>query len=396
MQETNTFELPRFSNHTTNQLEAICANEMTPSIPGSMSVSEMEQESVRLYLSEDERQLDVTDLALESLERMMFSQGKIKQSLARLQKALEVADEDYTVLRTENTALCIPNQRMKQTVREAEQLTDELEAMQSLLAEKDEALSNLQRHTQILVVDSEKLNCCCLLFWLEKEKLSLVEQIDTITNEMSSIESASAIDNIKMADLVQIYRSLQLDLEEVRVSMAQKEEVLLQKDFANKQLERSLSEYTSIIQDLKERITALEIQQEEAIVNQVDYMDYMGSMIAGSRNYVSLEAEMSLVPLKMGTSSDEEEQDQSEECEEMKPVEAVKEETSRWTHVVRGVKAAGRLTLGLLVPLGILAATLPISYEHQAGGSCMDTFWSAARSLMEPYCTLTYLTPFPV
>ncbi|KAJ7983340.1 hypothetical protein DPEC_G00380150 [Dallia pectoralis] len=84
---------------------------MTPSIPGSMSVSEMEQESVRLYLSEDERQLDVTDLALESLERMMFSQGKIKQSLARLQKALEVADEDYTVLRTENTALCIPNQR---------------------------------------------------------------------------------------------------------------------------------------------------------------------------------------------------------------------------------------------------------------------------------------------
>ncbi|KAJ7983351.1 hypothetical protein DPEC_G00379940, partial [Dallia pectoralis] len=131
--------------------------------------------------------------------RMMFSQGKIKQSLARLQKALEVADEDYTVLRTENTALCIPNQRMKQTVREAEQLTDELEAMQSLLAEKDEALSNLQRHTQIL----------------EKEKLSLVEQIDTITNEMSSIESARAIDNIKMADLVQIYRSLQLDLEEV-------------------------------------------------------------------------------------------------------------------------------------------------------------------------------------
>ncbi|KAJ8002264.1 hypothetical protein DPEC_G00178090 [Dallia pectoralis] len=97
-----------------------------------------------------------------------------------------------------------------------------------------------------------------------------------------------------------------------------------------------------------------------------------------------------------GTSSDEEEQDQSEECVETKPVEAVKEETSRWTHVVRGVKAAGRLTLGLLVPLGILAATLPISYEHQARGSCMDTFWSAARSLIEPYCTLTYLTPFPV
>ncbi|KAJ7998063.1 hypothetical protein DPEC_G00218650 [Dallia pectoralis] len=90
-------------------------------------------------------------------------------------------------------------------------------------------------------------------------------------------------------------------------------------------------------------------------------------------------------------------QDQREECVEMEqPVEAVKEEISLWTHVVRGVKAAGRLTLGLLVPLGILAATLPISYEHQARGSCMDTFWSPALSLMEPHCTMTYLTPLPV
>ncbi|KAJ7998072.1 hypothetical protein DPEC_G00218740 [Dallia pectoralis] len=90
-------------------------------------------------------------------------------------------------------------------------------------------------------------------------------------------------------------------------------------------------------------------------------------------------------------------QDQREECVEMEqPVEAVKEETSLWTHVVRGVKAAGRLTLGLLVPLGILAATLPISYEHQARGSCMDTFWSPALSLIEPPCTMTYLTPLPV
>ncbi|KAJ7998222.1 hypothetical protein DPEC_G00220350 [Dallia pectoralis] len=79
-----------------------------------MSVSEMEQneESVRLYLSEDESFLNITDLASESLEQMMFSQGKMKQSLGRLQKELEVADEDYTVLlRAENTALCIPNQK---------------------------------------------------------------------------------------------------------------------------------------------------------------------------------------------------------------------------------------------------------------------------------------------
>ncbi|KAJ7993753.1 hypothetical protein DPEC_G00257950 [Dallia pectoralis] len=65
-----------------------------------------------------------------------------------------------------------------------------------------------------------------------------------------------------------------------------------------------------------------------------------------------------------GNSSDEEVQEQKEKCVEMEqPVEAVKEKTVLWTHVVRGVKAAGTLTLGLLVPLGILVATLP-SYEQ--------------------------------
>ncbi|KAJ8003867.1 hypothetical protein DPEC_G00152860 [Dallia pectoralis] len=330
---------------------------------------EQTEVSVRLCMSEEEDSLIVADLASESLAEFMFIQSKMKQSLLKLQKALEVADEDYKVLGDENTALCIQNQRMNQTIRDAEQLEDELSVMQRLLSEKNEALSDLKMYIQKL----------------EKEKVSLVEQLETITYEMSSIESARDIETKKMDNLTQFHRSLQLHLEEVRLTLALKDEVILQKDFANEQLERSLIEYTSIIQDLKERIDTLKTKQEEAIVNEVDYMDFMGSVIAGSHNNVSLAEEMHLLPLKMGSSSDDEEQ----------PAEAVKEKTSLWTHVVGGVKAAAKLTLGLLVPLGILVATLPISYDYPARSSSMDTFWSAAGSLAEPFCT-TYMTPFPV
>ncbi|KAJ8005360.1 hypothetical protein DPEC_G00145810 [Dallia pectoralis] len=391
MQETHDlpFEQPRFFSHTTNQLEAIGTNVITP-FPGStrrrwreISVSEMEQneESVRLYLSEEESFLNFADMTpeerLDVWAELMFSQRKLKLSVSELHKALEVADESYTVLRAENTVLCSQNQRMKQTIGEAEKLTDELEDMQTLLSEKDEAMSNLMRYTQKL----------------EQEKVSLVEQIKTISDEMSSIVSAREIDNTKMADLNNCHRSLQVHLEEARVTMAQTEEVVLKKDFANKQLEQSLTEYASIIQDLKEKINALQIQQEEAIVDTVDYMEFNGSVIAGRRNYQSLEQEMSLVPRKMGNPSEE---GQEEYVQMEQHVEAVKEKTGLWTHVVRGVKAAGTLTLGLLVPLAVLAATLPISYEHHARGSCMGTFWSAAGSLMEPLCTTTCMTHVPV
>ncbi|KAJ8002905.1 hypothetical protein DPEC_G00163810 [Dallia pectoralis] len=324
---------------------------------------------------EEEGRVNFTDMTsverLDVMAELMFSWRKLKQSVSELQRALEVADESYTVLHAENTVLCSQNQRMKQTILDAEQLEDELEVMRSQLSEKDETLSHLRTYTQKL----------------EDEKVSLVEQFEIITDEMSSIEQARAIDNINMANLTRSQRSLQLHLEEARVSMAQKDEVLLKKDFAYEQLEGSLSDYTSVIQNLKERISSLEIQQEEAIVNEVDHMTYDGCFMAGSRNNLSLVEEMNMLPLKMENSSDEEVEEQS--------VEAVREKPGLWTHVNRGLKAAGSLTLGLLVPLGIMAATLPISYEHHARGSCMDTFWSAAGSLVEQHCSTTYVTPFP-
>ncbi|XP_019897169.2 centrosomal protein of 290 kDa isoform X2 [Esox lucius] len=356
---------------------------------GANSYEEVEQkdDSVRLYLSEEERFLNFADLTAEErhdvLAGLVFSQSKLKQSVSELQRMLEVAEENNTVLCAENMALCNQNQRMKQTIHDAEQHTDELEGMQSLLTEKEDLVGNLKTYTQKL----------------EKEKVSLVDQITTMSSEMSSIVSARAIDKKNIVNFIQFQRSLQLQLEEVRVIMTQNDEAIRQKDFANEQLERSVREYTTIIQDLKERITNLESQQEEAIVNKVDYMTFDGAVIAGSQRAVSLEEELRLLPLRMGDPSDEEVQEQREEerVDMGHQVEVVKEEkNSLWTHMVKGVKAAGSFTLGFLVPLGVLASMLPINHEYHTRGSCMDTFWSAAGSIIEPYCTMTHMKPFPV
>ncbi|KAJ8001097.1 hypothetical protein DPEC_G00187690 [Dallia pectoralis] len=46
--------------------------------------------------------------------------------------------------------------------------------------------------------------------WRRREGVFLVEQIEIITDEMSSIEQARAIDNINMANLTRSQRSLQV------------------------------------------------------------------------------------------------------------------------------------------------------------------------------------------
>lgn len=250
-------------------------------------------EFVRLYVSEEERILNSADLSAEErsdvLAELVYSRSRLKQLNSELQRTVELADDNNTVLRTENAALRNQVKGMKQSIHDAEQLMDELEEIRSLSAEKDGATGNLESYIK----------------QLEKEKEILEDQIETIGSEMSRIIPDRATDKKKIADLSQALQALQLRLEESRLTLDQRYEVIHKKDFVVEQLEQSLIEYSSITQDLKEKMKDLESQLVEALVNGGEgrYMALDGTLSAATQRSITLAEEMGLLPRRMATVS---------------------------------------------------------------------------------------------
>ncbi|XP_024272106.1 golgin IMH1-like isoform X2 [Oncorhynchus tshawytscha] len=355
-------------------------------------------ESVRLYVSEEERILNSADLSSEErrdvLAELVYSRSRLKQLNSELQRTVEVADDNNTLLRTENTALRNQVKGMKQSIHDAEQLMDELEEIRSLLVEKDDATGNLEAYIK----------------QLEKEKEILEDQIETIGSEMSRIIPDRATDKKKIVNLSQALQALQLRLEESRLALDHRDEVL-RKDFVVEQLGQSLTEYSSIAQDLKEKMKDLQSQLAEALINggEGGYMALDGTLSAATQRSISLAEELGLLPCMMEDSSDEvqreekieEEQRVEERVERQadeKKEEVVKQEKQMleeksgvWSDMVRGVRAAGGFTLGFLVPLGVLVSMVPGCYDHCTGLGFTNTFWSTARYLIQPYCNVHHI-----
>ncbi|XP_042154813.1 golgin subfamily A member 6-like protein 22 isoform X3 [Oncorhynchus tshawytscha] len=372
---------------------------VTPSSTGMQN-----DEFVRLFVSEEERILNSADLSAEErsdvLAELVYSRSRLKQLNSELQRTVELADDNNTLLRTENAALRNQVKGMNQSIHDAEQLMDELEEIRSLSAEKDGATGNLESYIK----------------QLEKEKEILEDQIETIGSEMSRIIPDRATDKKKIADLSNALQALQLRLEESRLALDQRYEVIHKKDFVIEQLEQSLTEYSSIAQDLKEKMKDLESQLAEALVNGGEgrYMALDGTLSAATQRSISLAEEMGLLPRRMDESSDEEVQEQRyervekeekqrvderiEREENEKKDEEVKEEKQLlqekrgvWSDLVGDVQAAGGFTLGFLAPLGVLVSMVPGCYNHCTGLSCTDILWSTARYLIQPYCNVHHI-----
>ncbi|XP_055737977.1 golgin subfamily A member 6-like protein 24 [Salvelinus fontinalis] len=361
-------------------------------------------EFVRLYVSEEERILNSADLSAEErsdvLAELVYSRSRLKQLNSELQRTVELADDNNTLLRTENASLRNQVKGMKRSIHDAEQLMDELEEIRSLSAEKDGTTGNLESYIK----------------QLEKEKESLEDQIETFGSEMSRIIPDRATDKKKIADLSNALQALQLRLEESRLTLDQRYEVIHKKDFVIKQLEQSLTEYSSIAQDLKEKMKDLESQVAEALVNGGEgrYMALDGTLSAATQRSISLAEEMGLLPRMMDESSDEEVQEQRDERVEKEEKQRVEERKEReenekkeeevkeekqllqekrgvWSDLVGGVQAAGGFTLGFLAPLGVLVSMVPGCYDHCTGLSCTDILWSTVRYLIQPYCNVHHI-----
>ncbi|XP_062336404.1 protein KASH5-like isoform X2 [Osmerus eperlanus] len=241
-------------------------------------------ESARMYVSEDESLLKASGLNLEEthnvISELIYSQDKLKQLNVELQHSVELADEQNTSLHTENTALSHQLKSLKQAMHDAEKLGDELEDLRRAAAEMDVTISTQGNRIR----------------QLERENKALKAQYENINSEMSCILPERAKNKSKIAKLSNALQALQQQLEEHRLSLDKNSYDLHEKTMIIEHLESSLEEYTTIVQELKKKNKHLEVQLEEALVfGGADASDVKESLSVDGNHPMSIGEELGLL-----------------------------------------------------------------------------------------------------
>ncbi|XP_041924589.1 myosin-11-like isoform X2 [Alosa sapidissima] len=435
------------------------------------------EECNEVYIAEEEEVWNSSDLSLEEkrdIVELLHCKNRFMKRNADLQKALDACEDSNTHLEMENSALKSQVKSMKQSIQDAEQLMEEMDVIRGALADSEAASSNLK----------------ACISKLEKENKALINQIETVANEMSKLLPERESDKEKITNLTQHIKALQQQLEETRMLLDEKTAVINSKDMLVNQLKASLEEFATMEQTLKRAVKDLEGQLELARVTAGgSFLNSKGLVLATTDNCFSLAEELGLMP-GHPESDDEVEVDEPAMVEEEKPItveeekvlkvekilqvpdepirfeeeirqvpqaiiedqkevhrevslendieevkyeqvdrkvgqemqevtksldeegveqaETVEEEqigfcvaeqedtpqhpSVHWLGEAyhsfrRGVLTASAFSLGVVLPLSVVSAALP-PYHSGSGLGCSDFFWSTARQVLGPYCTV--------
>ncbi|KAJ8375770.1 hypothetical protein SKAU_G00063500 [Synaphobranchus kaupii] len=268
---------------------------------------------------------------------------------------------------------------MKQAVDNAKQLMDEVEEMRGSLTEEAKTKGKLET----------------IIKQMEKENEMLRSQLETLTNEMCNT-SERQIDKEKIIHLSSLLQDLEKDMEEARLTIDHKEEVIQKKYFQIEQLESSHAEYSMIVQDLKEKLKDLEDQLAEALIaGEGSFQDLDGTFCPTTRSSsVSLCEELRLL---QHANAQEPYEDETEVVEIAADCSIPKLRwwERKWSRMKRGAHAAGVLSFRLLVPLCVATAIVPICYDNP-GLSCVEIMWNIAHRLIQPYCSVHHIGLPPI
>ncbi|XP_076866806.1 uncharacterized protein LOC143518219 isoform X2 [Brachyhypopomus gauderio] len=356
------------------------------------SYDEEKQENEDKY--EEQRTINSSDLNLKEknkfIAELVHSQNCLKTLNADLQKSLEMSDDCNMSLIAENTDLKNQIKGMKQTIQDAQQVSEELDNLQPEKLETERLLS------------ASEAKCK----QLEKQNKTLQEDMAVLSSETSSILSENEMYERKFVELSKLLKALQQQVEEYRLHLKQNGELIDQRVFVIQQLECSVTESSTIIQDLKEKIKGLEEQVSWAVVNggEGSFMYFDGTLSAATQRSLSLAKELGLLPggqmeCHKGEKEDQlyEKEDGSENEKIKKELKTEKKGSLRWLssgNLKRGLSAAGVMGLTCTAPLGALIVLI---YTCEgAGPSCAGLICNTVEELIKPYCNLHHLFPPPV
>ncbi|KAJ8279268.1 hypothetical protein COCON_G00063340 [Conger conger] len=310
---------------------------------------------------------------------LVHTKNCLKKMNADLQERLDVAEDSNAVLHSENSMLRNQVKGMKQAVDDAKQLMDEVEELRGSLVEQAMAKGKLETSIKQMEKENEILKC----------------QLETLINEMCNT-SEKQMDREKIIRLSSLLQDLEKDMEETRLTLDHKAEVIQTKDFQIEQLESSQAEYSLIVQDLKEKLKDLEDQLAEALIaGEGSFQDLDGTFSPTTRSSsVSLCDELRLLQ-HVNVQELSKEETEVVEIASDSSIPNLGWWERKWSRLRRGAHAAGVLSFRVLVPLCVATAIAPIYYDNP-GLSCVDMIVNVAHRLIQPYCSVHHIGLPPI
>ncbi|XP_048123014.1 uncharacterized protein LOC125309936 isoform X1 [Alosa alosa] len=333
---------------------------------------------------------------------------------ADLQNVLYAHEDSNANLELENKSLKDQIKSMKPSVLDGGKLVHNMDDIHAALAEKERA-------TRSLMANIRKL---------EKENKTMYGQIAAINDEISAILPKRETDQKKITDLSQIVQTLEQKLQEKRLQLAERDEIIHQRDCMIDSQKASLMELNTTGEQLKSNIKDLESQWEfEVVTEGGSFLNLDGSFSLAPTSPLSLAEEFSMIPGLLESMDAPQHPDNPEDeigdvsqqevevgvtCEKVKEVktdlaelkamevkQAQHSENSvswlgeAWGHFKRGAWVGAAVGLGVLLPLSLLSLATP-SCSTIPGLDCMDVLWTTARHIVQPYCDVQHfgMPPF--
>ncbi|XP_051275504.1 myosin-11-like isoform X2 [Dicentrarchus labrax] len=298
---------------------------------------------------------------LEKIAELDYGQSQLRDLNAEMRHWLDVADDEIATLRSENAAFKKQVKAQEKIISEAQQV--EAEPCRSLLADELDVKTCSEKRIQKL----------------EKEYTMIKEENKKLTAELKSLWQERERDKTTLNKFTVALQTLEKDLQ-------------------IKHSKETVEECSNIMKDL--RLTNQELRKQlEDTKDEASFAvlsDVIGQKEGSLSPLLSFAEEIKLLAssaeVKTSKSNSKDLRHEENEAEELLDHQSltVDLQTKRCAgNLETAFQRAGLLMLFLFV-LTVLAFVASGSCAGNSGFFSMNTLWSSARLMLQPYCTVHY------
>ncbi|XP_051275503.1 protein Daple-like isoform X1 [Dicentrarchus labrax] len=317
---------------------------------------------------------------LEKIAELDYGQSQLRDLNAEMRHWLDVADDEIATLRSENAAFKKQVKAQEKIISEAQQV--EAEPCRSLLADELDVKTCSEKRIQKL----------------EKEYTMIKEENKKLTAELKSLWQERERDKTTLNKFTVALQTLECGIEEAQLGLQHRDEVIHQKDLQIKHSKETVEECSNIMKDL--RLTNQELRKQlEDTKDEASFAvlsDVIGQKEGSLSPLLSFAEEIKLLAssaeVKTSKSNSKDLRHEENEAEELLDHQSltVDLQTKRCAgNLETAFQRAGLLMLFLFV-LTVLAFVASGSCAGNSGFFSMNTLWSSARLMLQPYCTVHY------
>ncbi|XP_062249700.1 ERC protein 2-like [Platichthys flesus] len=326
---------------------------------------------------------------LEKIAELDYGQSQLKELNTTMRHWLDVADDEMATLRSENVALRKQVKVLEQLISQAHEV--EAEPCRFLL-------------TDDLVVKrcSEKQ-----IQKMEEESTKMKEENKKLNTELKNLQQEREQDMNSLSKFKAALKTIEIEMEEANVRLQQRDENLHQKHLELKHLKETVEEFSIIIKDLRQTNQELreqwEDRQDEALLSALGDLteETDGSPSPPLSFFEEIKLLSSLDEVKTSTTDSTHLRHKETDTEDLMNHHSLtedlqtKKEFRRTGSLQTAVQRAGLLLMCIFFLL-VLVCVTSASISGNSDLFPINTFWTGARMILPPYCSVRYAGAPPV